>query len=216
MIELFDIKKRKSDYTDFSEFLKDSKTVAIEWAKKKLKDVKTVYVDIETTGFPSNDFIPDVVQISLLNYKGQALLSAMLDSPRGVIPLSASKAHNIYLKDVEDCPYFSNLAPWINQILMGKTLVAYNAAFDIRILTDQFSKCLEDWVPPFEPECLMEYYAAFTGDWKDSRQDFKWQKLPKLGLGKSHDSLVDAMSSFELVKLMSGLFVEEDLIDLDF
>ena len=50
----------------------------------------------------------------------------------------------------------------------------------------------------------MEAYAAYVGDWSKPKEDYKWQKLPKLAYGQAHDSLVDCQSTLLLMKKMAG------------
>ena len=65
----------------------------------------------------------------------------------------------------------------------------------------------------------MEAYSAFVGEWSKAKEDYKWQKLPKLAYGKAHQSVVDCESTRLLLKKMAGDFTDEpdsDTIALDF
>lgn len=221
MKELINLKNRKDEFVDFEEFKEGCKSLASKWALDRLADPNTIYIDTETTGLPRGDSMPEIIQISLINWKGQPLFSAML-RPEGVIPYQSTKIHGIENKDVNNCPSMGDLIDIISYLLLDKTLVAYNAAFDIKILTHWLRYYFKKnknvfWDSNFFPECLMEYYSAWVGEWRSTKKDFKWQKLPKLGVGKAHDALVDAQSCLELVKIMASKVNDnEDLISLDF
>lgn len=209
-------KSQREDYSSFEEFSQDCKEVASRWATKRLKENDVIYIDLETTGLPSGEYVPGICQLSILNWKGQPLFSALLD-PEEVMKERVSNIHKIYNEDVLDSPKMSEIASIIAKLVDKKTIIAYNAAFDIKILTHHLRSNLKGWSPNFLPECLMLYYSAWIGSWSTRKKDFKWQKLPKLGTGQAHDALVDAQSAIELMKIMAyGKEQQTETIDLNF
>ena len=193
------------------------KEEAIKWAKARLADPNTVIVDVETTGILSKDPETKIVSISMINTKGQIVLAALVN-PQRPIPLASQKVHGIEDQDV------ANAMPWcvIGDIaayeMAGKHVVCFNAGFDVHLMI-HLMRQENIPLPEFEVSCAMEYYSQFVGEWSKAKQDYKWQKLPKLAYGSAHDSLVDCQSTLLLLKKMAGDFSDEadpDDIDLDF
>ena len=193
------------------------KEEATAWAKERLLDHNTLILDIETTGILAQDPETEVVQVSLVNTSGRPVIS-MLVNPGRPIPLVAQQIHGIDDRMVIGLPNFRVVGPMIAALIKNKHVVAYNASFDIHTLVHLFGK-YDIPVPDFETSCAMEAYSAWCGEWMSHKGDWKWQKLPKLAFGNSHDSLVDCMSTLLLLKKMVGDFSDEpptEDIDLDF
>ncbi len=189
----------------------------INWAKERLADRNTLILDLETTGILTQDPDTEIVQVSLVNTAGRPVIS-MLVNPDRPIPLTAQQIHGIDDRMVLGLPKFRVVGPMIAALIRGKHVVAYNAGFDIHTLVHLFGKYGID-VPDFDTSCAMEAYSAYCGEWMSHKGDWRWQKLPKLAYGNSHDSLVDCMSTLMLMKRMAGDFSDEpdtSDIDLDF
>jgi DNA polymerase III epsilon subunit-like protein len=194
----------------------EAKQKASTWAKERLHDRNTLIIDTETTGILSKEPETEVVQISIINTKGQPVLS-LLVNPGRPVPLVVQKIHGITTEDVRDAPTFKDIAPLLYQTLEGKHLVAYNAKFDIHLVCHLFQK-YKCPIPKFEVSCAMEEYSKWCGVWWSSKDSYRWQKLPKLAYGKAHDALTDCMSTLELLKLMAYERQTDDteLVSLDF
>jgi len=200
------------DYINHAEV----KQVASSWAKERLHDPRTLIVDCETTGLLSSDPDTEICQVSIINAKGQPVLS-LLVNPGRPIPFVVQKIHGITSEDVKDAPNFKDISQLLYQIFQGKHVVAYNAAFDIHLiwhLLDKY-KCPK---PECEVSCAMEQYAAWNGIWSPKKESWKWQRLPKLAAGRAHDALTDCSSTLELMKLMAYERKTDDseLLALDF
>ena len=187
------------------------------WAKERLADPNTLILDLETTGILSQDPDTEIVQVSLINIAGRPIIS-MLVNPNRPIPLVVQQIHGIDDRMVVGLPKFPVVGPMVAALMRGKHVVAYNAGFDIHTLVYLLGKYNLD-IPEFDTSCAMEAYSAWCGEWSVQKEDWKWQKLPKLAYGNSHDSLVDCMSTLLLLKKMAGDFSDEpatDALDLDF
>jgi len=200
------------DTINFAECKQKSST----WAKERLHDSKTLIVDTETTGILRQDPETEICQISVINTKGQPVLSMLLN-PGRPIPFVVQKIHGITSEDVKDAPTFRDVSQLLYQTFTGKHVVAYNASFDIHLIWHLFDKykCPK---PDCEVSCAMLEYAAWNNVWDSRKDDFKWMKLPKLAYGKAHDALTDCASTLELMKLMAYERVtdDKDLIALEF
>jgi DNA polymerase III epsilon subunit-like protein len=189
---------------------------ASTWAKERLHDRNTIIVDTETTGILSQDPNTEICQLSVINTKGQPVLS-LLVNPGRPIPLAVTKIHGISTEDVSSAPFFKDISYLLYQTFYKKHLVAYNAKFDIHLIWHLLEKynCPK---PECEISCAMEEYARWNGVWDERKEDFKWQRLPKLSAGKQHDALTDCASTLELMKLMAYERQTDDteLVSLDF
>ena len=173
-----------------------------KWAKERLADHNTLIVDVETTGLPSRDPKTEVVSIAMINNEGRVALAGLVN-PSRPIPLESQKIHGIDDRMVKDSPPFKVLGNIIAGLMEGKHIVCYNANFDVHLLVTLFQRYGID-IPDFEVSCAMEMYSAYVGDWTKSKEDYKWQKLPKLAYGKAHDALVDCESTRLLMMKMAG------------
>ena len=195
----------------------EAKASATAWAKQRVSDPRTLIVDVETTGILSKDPDTEICQLSMIDTAGRPVLS-MLIQPNRPIPLEASRIHGIEQRDVAHCPPFQVVGDLVAGIMQGRHIVAYNAAFDVHLLTHMLTKYGFE-VPDFDTSCCMEEYARWCGQWDSRKDDWKWQKLPKLAFGGAHDALVDCSSTLLLMKKMAGDFSDEpsaDDLDLDF
>jgi DNA polymerase III subunit epsilon len=183
------------------------KEQAVKWAKERLSDPNTIIVDVETTGLLTRDPETKIVSLSMINHKGQVVLTALVN-PERPIPLEAQKIHGIEDRDVKDCMPWSVIGDIAAYLMKGKHIVCYNAGFDVHLMVHLFGKYGIP-VPDFDVSCAMEMYSQFVGEWSKSKGDYKWQKLPHLAYGSAHDSLVDCQSTLLLLKKMAGDFSDE-------
>jgi len=117
--------------------------------------------------------------------------------------MASQKIHGIDDRMVKDQPPWYVIGDLVAGIIHGKHVVAYNAGFDVHMIVTLFQR-YEMEIPEFEVSCAMEQYSKYVGDWAKTKQDYKWQKLPKLAYGQAHDSLVDCQSTLLLMKKMAG------------
>lgn len=81
-------------------------------------------LDVETTGFQGR-----VCEIAVLDTSGDVLLDTLVD-PQVPIPEAARRVHGITSAQVDGAPTWEQLAPTVEQLLAGRTVIAYNAPFD--------------------------------------------------------------------------------------
>ncbi len=192
------------------------KAKSVEWAKERLADPNTIIVDTETTGLLTRDPKTEVVSISMINTEGRAVFASLVN-PQRPIPIEAQRIHGIDDRMVKDSPPWPVIGDLVAGIMHNKHIVCFNAGFDVHLIMTLFQRYKMD-LPEFECTCAMEEYAAFVGEWSRSKDDYKWQRLPKLAYGKAHDSLVDCQSTLLLMKKMAGDHSDEQTndIELDF
>ena len=190
---------------------------AVKWAKERLTDPNALILDVETTGMLKDDPDTEIVSLSLINTKGQIVLSSLVN-PGRPIPLAVQKIHKIEDRDVKSAMPWSVIGDILAYQIANKHVVCFNAGFDVHLVVHLCGKYSIP-MPEFEVSCAMEYYAQFVGEWSKSKGDYKWQRLPKLAYGQAHDSLVDCQSTLLLLKKMVGDFTDEpntNDINLDF
>lgn len=133
-------------------------TTIRRWASRLhatwLLHTAAVLVDVETTGFEGR-----ICEIAVLDTTGRVLLDTLVD-PQIPVPAEATAVHGITDQDLVDAPTWEHLAPQVEQLLTGRTVIAYNAPFDQgRLHAEQQSL---GRATPGRWWCLMRARAAIT------------------------------------------------------
>jgi DNA polymerase III subunit epsilon len=144
----------------------------------------------------------------------------MLLKPSQPMGSEVIQIHGISNEEVMEQPIFPQIAKMISFVLENKHVVCFNASFDVKLLWSLFKK-YEQPVPKVAGiSCAMEKYSEWKGEWNDSKNGFRWQRLPAMGYGNSHDALTDCLSTLKVLELMAGEYdptaVSADEISLDF
>jgi len=169
---------------------------ASQWAKSLLNSEDWIIIDTETTGLNEN---AQVIEIGIINHKGEILLSQRI-KPIGIstMPSAAKKVHGIGIPDLKQCPTLEETAPQLLKIIKSKRVIAFNASYDYRLLTQSATaNDIAIGLPSFE--CAMLKYSMFIGEWNDYRKSYKWQKLPMA----THGAIGDCMATFQALKEMA-------------
>ena len=74
----------------------------------------------------------------------------------------AFKVHGIYPHELLGKPTFINIQPAIVQLLKARTLYAYNASFDVRMMRQSGHKL---WMQQVDVKCLAKQSANFIGQY---------------------------------------------------
>lgn len=172
--------------------------LAARWAQGLFKRPHNVVVlDTETTGLGEKD---EIVQIAIVDICGTPLLDTLLSlSGRKAIPRDASRYHGIRTKDLEGQPCYEEISPTLRRILKNKTVVAYNAEYDFRMMRQ--SAAIRGGYQPIASQwqCAMKMYAMFYGEYNRRHGDYTWKKLP----GTSHVATSDAFATISVLKRMA-------------
>jgi DNA polymerase-3 subunit epsilon len=166
------------------------------WARSLLERADWVILDTETTGMSPTD---EIVQIAILSHEGAVLLDTLVH-PSQPIPPSATSVHGISDNEVEDAPTFKEIFEKIRDIIRAKSVIIYNAVFDLRLIHQTLRRYRlpalfddEDQV-----ECAMLQYSAWVAEeWPYG--GYKWQKL----VGGDHTALGDCQATYEIIKKMA-------------
>lgn len=168
----------------------------VDWACGLLQRKDWVILDTETTG--TFDF-DEIVQVAILSCDGEILLDTLV-RPTQSIPLDATAIHGITNDDVKDAPLFPEVYEKIEAIIQEKTVVIYNAQFDVRLIQQSLAKhnLLPIGLDLDNVDCAMLMYSAWVGElWPYG--GYKWQKLES----GDHTALGDCRATLELIKKMA-------------
>jgi DNA polymerase III subunit epsilon len=138
---------------------------------------------------------------------GTVLLNTLVRPTNPIAP-EARAIHGITDEVLAQAPSFSNLYDTIAVLLGNRSVLAYNADFDRRILAQT---CATYGLPPLEVaawDCVMERYASFWGE--SSKADhFKPQSLSTAYMQQGidvqghHDAVKDCLLTLALIKAVA-------------
>lgn len=152
-----------------------------------------LFVDTETTGLGRDD---EIVELCILDHQGQILFNRLI-KPKTRISEEASRVSGIAHEMLKDeCPLPTH---WVEleQIIRGRTLVAWNAQFDARLF-EQSAKKHKLALPDISWQCAMKRYAN-GGMVKLSKAAKDLSISPPKPLHRAH---ADAQLCFEVVRQM--------------
>lgn len=175
---------------------------------------KPLFLDTETTGLNPH-YGDELVEIAIVDSEGNTLLNTFVKPTQNAYWNEAQKIHGITPAMVENAPTFEELKATITQICKGKTVVIYNASFDLSFLDD----CLVD----SQVECCMERFAEFYGEWNDYFENYKWQNLSIASAyvgykfeGKAHRALADTLACRSVWNYLNNpLHIETRKLELE-
>lgn len=154
---------------------------AVSWARELIARRDWVVVDTETTGIGPTD---QVVQIAVLDHAGRVLVDTLVQPTCEIHP-KATGVHGFDREKLATAPTYEAVHDLVSTHLAGRLVIAYNAVFDERLLTQSAAV----WnLPPAAGiwECAMLRYAQYVGAQRWPGADYTWQKLPR---GKAIDAL---------------------------
>ena len=134
-----------------------------------------VVLDTETTGVGADD---EVCEITILDSSGTPLLDTLV-RPSQPIPAEATGIHKITDLVVATAPTWPEVAEQYASIVAGRTVVAYNAAFDQRLLAQTHQR-YGLVAPEVTTSCAMLLFASWNGEWVEGRHgswQWRWIKL---------------------------------------
>jgi DNA polymerase-3 subunit epsilon len=145
---------------------------ACAWAIEHVRRPDTVYLDTETTGL---DGAAEIIEVAVVDGAGRTLLDTLV-RPDGPIPADATRIHGLRDGDVADAPRWPSVYPQLAELLAGRAVIVYNAAFDVRLVNQMNARC---GLPPISDQwqCAMRRYAEYAGVWHARHGNFRWHTL---------------------------------------
>lgn len=144
-----------------------------------------IFVDIETTGL-NDDGADEILEVAIVDADGAILLNTPVRPKKKIEWPRAQAIHGISPQDVADAPTLDALVPEITAICSGKTVVFYNAPFDISFFPSGFFPSVK---------CAMRRFSELRPE------SGAWVKLSDAAIasgyevtGKYHRALDDALA----------------------
>ncbi len=151
-----------------------------------------IVLDFETTGFHE----PEVLQVSVINDKGEILISGYCRPEHVESWEEAQTVHGISPEMVANCPTFREgyLPKLLELIESVAAVIAYNAEFERSVLRFYGAEPVVAFIDP------MLMFAPVYGEWSDWFQSYKYQKLATAASYygydfKAHDALEDVKAT---------------------
>lgn len=173
---------------------------------ERIVNARPVYLDTETTGLERRD---EIVEISILDSDGSVLLQSTV-KPLQPIPAAATRVHGITNADVATSPAWPVLWPKIRSLIFSRTIVAYNAAFDLRMMQQTHTQYRLTWRESFEWFDLMALFSKYRGDWDPLRRSMRLFKLEEAGryfgisLPNAHRASADSLLTRAVLHTLAG------------
>jgi DNA polymerase III epsilon subunit-like protein len=180
----------------------NDRAAAVDWARSVITDRRTVFIDTETTGLGDD---AEVIDIAVVSAGGSVLFNSLI-KPERPVPIESSRIHGIYDSDLGSAPRWSEVASWLETMLIGTRVVVYNAAYDTGVVNAACRRYGQaDLASAWE--CAMLRYAAFVGD-PGRYGDYKWHRLEKAAAAfgiepGGHRALEDAVACRNVVLAMA-------------
>lgn len=141
-----------------------------DWARAMLDDADLLLLDSETTGLEGY-----LVEIAITDSEGMPVFHSLVN-PQCEIEAGAQEVHGIGTAELEGAPTFGEIEPKLRALLEYKTVVIYNAAFDVGVLRREVTRetgaqlraaGVPDRLPPIEaaPDSLLEI-ACQEATWR--------------------------------------------------
>ncbi|MEZ2388210.1 DEAD/DEAH box helicase [bacterium RCC_150] len=152
-------------------------------------------IDVETTGFSSQR--DRIVEIAIVHVSEQGTVhdvwSTIINPEQSTGP---SHIHGITNNNVRNAPLFREVIPQIQQQLVGTTLVAHNADFDLSFLKAEFKRAGAT-VPDWPSLCTMQLTKRYHPGHSASLADI-CERLD-IETGKAHTAAADALAAARLL-----------------
>ena len=127
-----------------------------------------------------------IIEIAFCDSDRPVIIDTLIYTDRPSSP-GAFKVHGIYPHELIGKPTFIDIQPAIVQLLKGRTLYAYNASFDIRMMRQSGHKLRLQQV---EVKCLCKQFADFIGQYSLYFKNNRYFSLSKacLHFGVKHSN----------------------------
>ena len=158
--------------------------------------------DTETTGLNSDfDKIVEVGMVEIHNGEIVDQYSSLVN-PGFHIPARASEINHIYDNDVAEAPGYGQIAPVLAKWLIGKTVIAHNAPFDMKFI----QRLLENngYSGTIKYIDTVYYARSVVGD----VENYKLQTLADhfdIDTGNAHRALDDALTCHHIFQACKKL-----------
>jgi DNA polymerase III epsilon subunit-like protein len=167
-------------------------------------------LDTETTRTGSK---AEIIEIAVIDARGNTLLHRKVD-PAERITEDSRRVHKIADEEVQHEPSWPDIHEEVSAILRDRRVLAYNAAFDARVLR-QTAKRYGLEVPRIRWECVMKAYARLVGRIEPVNNTLKHHRLVHAAeregvrVEGAHDALSDCRTTLALIQAVSRRLASE-------
>jgi DNA polymerase-3 subunit epsilon len=165
-------------------------------------------LDTETTGLNAGMKLDQPVSVAVLSAGGDVIFRSHV-RPTVEIDPEAVATHGLSADLLADAPSFADIADALRTVIDGQMVVAWNAAYDLRIIQNAYQS-IGQAAPWANWHCAMLRYGAAFGARKASGE-FKWwwlgaayevQRGADKLLTEAHDAVADCTMTAALWGLM--------------
>lgn len=167
---------------------------------RRLIEAGALVLDTETTGL---DGAARLVEIAILAADGTVLLDTLIH-PDMPIPPEATAIHGIGDDEVANAPPFRGVWPEIISLTAGRCIIAYNASFDRRIITQHAAVYGLAHTVPTDWRCAMLLWSDYHGLRRWDRLDVACFKAG-VPLNGAHRARQDCLATVGVLRWMAGL-----------
>lgn len=159
-----------------------------------------LFLDTETTGLGN---AAQALEIGLVNARGDTIFHSRLKPTVSIEP-AAFAVHGISEASLADAPSWPDIASQLQQLIVQRPLVIFNADFDMRILKQTASAHNDqaDWLDTLMVYCAMRLSAGYYGATNRYGTISLASAAGQAGLswqGQAHSALVDAIMTAGVV-----------------
>lgn len=106
-----------------------------------------IYVDIETTGISHHS--SRIIEIAAIRVENDQIVDTFktLINPGSPIPYHITRLTGITTNDIQDAPFFEEIADKLNEILSSAIFIAHNVRFDYSFIKKQLELCNIRYTP---------------------------------------------------------------------
>lgn len=166
---------------------------AVHTATALLHAENTIILDTETA-----DLHGEIIEIGIIDGKtGEVLLDSLV-KPDGKVAKGAYDVHGIDDAMLVDAPTWGELYPQVYAVMRGKTVMIYNADYDMPLIREACELHYAPEIPVQGVVCLMALYAEWHGDWSEYHRSYRW-----LPLNGGHRAIGDCQAARRLLMEMA-------------
>ena len=164
---------------------------------------KQLFFDLETTGLST--WRDRIVEIGIL-YQGKQ--KKIRFNPTIRIPEGASRVHNIFDKDVVDCPKFDEFADIIFRLFCDADCwIGYNLnKYDLPLLQTELLRVNSKYVLPNRP--IIDVYELINSLFGSKKLKDIYLVLSGEKLEGAHDSIQDILATQKLYEIINSRFLK--------
>ncbi|MCU0514855.1 MAG: 3'-5' exonuclease [Anaerolineae bacterium] len=177
-----------------------------EWAQSLFRLDNFYVLDTETSGVGKLD---EIVQIGIVDKYGSTVLNTLVKPTRPLLP-AVIAVHGITNERLREALPFTEFYVRLSALLAGQTLVAYNMAFDWRMLAQTTALYRLPNLHTGVRHCAMLAYARYRGQFDLKKRSYRWYKLSeactqqRIKVENAHDALGDVQMTLALLAKMAG------------